>query len=261
MSSRADFALRHFGAALAAALALVALERTGVDHGVSGLFYDAAAAGFPLRYHHLFEVLTHQWARYLVVLVAAAVIAACLLSWLLPALAGRRRVLLFLALGMVLAPATVSLLKSGSPRHCPYDLVEYGGYAAYFGLFEPPPPGQIPGHCFPGGHASAGFALLAFYFAGQAIGSRRLALAGLWGGLAAGFAFGLARIAQGAHFLSHNLWSGWICWMVLVALYLVVIGPAPQARSAASLRTGDARAGISPRSRTARAAPSTNAAD
>jgi membrane-associated PAP2 superfamily phosphatase len=261
MSSRADFALRHFGAALAAAPALVALERTGVDRALSDLFYDAAAAGFPLRYHHLFEVLTHQWARYLVVLVAATVIAACLLSWLLPALAGRRRVLLFLALGMVLAPATVSLLKSGSPRHCPYDLVEYGGHAAYLGLFESPPQGQIPGRCFPGGHASAGFALLAFYFAGQAVGSRRLALAGLWGGTVAGLAFGLARVAQGAHFLSHNLWSGWVCWVVLVALYLVVIGPAPQARSATGSRAGGAGAGLSPRDRTARAAPSTSAAD
>ena len=119
----------------------------------------------------------------------------------------------------------MSLLKAGNPRHCPYDLAEYGGYAVHIGPFEPAPPGQEPGHCFPGGHASAGFSLLAFYFAGLALGNRRLARAGLWGGMAAGLAFGMARVAQGAHFLSHNLWSALVCWLVILALYGAVISP------------------------------------
>ena len=120
---------------------------------------------------------------------------------------------------LTLAPATVTLLKSVNPRSCPYDLAEYGGYAPRLRLFEAAPPGATSGHCFPGGHASAGFCLLAFYFAGRALGNRRLMRAGLWGGLAAGLAFGLARIAQGAHFLSHNLWSGLVCWRSMACRY------------------------------------------
>jgi len=37
--------------------------------------------------------------------------------------------------------------------------------------------------------------------------------------------FGLARIAQGAHFLSHNLWSGLVCWLVILAIYVVILRP------------------------------------
>jgi membrane-associated PAP2 superfamily phosphatase len=204
---------------------LLLLEVTNVDNVVSGWFYDAATARFPLRYNPTFEIVTHHWAKYVVVLIAGVVIGAWLMSFFLPALRNVRRVLLFLGLALALAPGAVSLLKSQSHRSCPYDLMEFGGGAPHVGLFDAIPPGNFPGRCFPSGHASAGFCLFAFYFAGLALRRRRLALAGLWGGFAAGMLFGLARIAQGAHFLSHNLWSGLVCWLVILALYVVIFRP------------------------------------
>jgi len=93
------------------------------------------------------------------------------------------------------------------------------------GLLDRPLPGVEPGHCFPGGHASAGFSLLAFYFAGLALRKPALARAGLCGGLAAGMVFGLTRMAQGAHFLSHILWAALVCWLVMLALYVAVVAP------------------------------------
>ncbi|MNW19852.1 hypothetical protein D3C71_2200080 [compost metagenome] len=30
---------------------------------------------------------------------------------------------------------------------------------------------------------------------------------------------GLGQMARGAHFLSHNLWSGWVVWLVAVLLF------------------------------------------
>ncbi len=32
------------------------------------------------------------------------------------------------------------------------------------------------------------------------------------------------RVAQGAHFLSHNLWSALVCWLVIRALCLAIMG-------------------------------------
>ena len=232
--SRGAFFRAHLGFPLAVAVPLLLiLEAAGVDHVVSGWFFDGATGRFPMRYNATFEVVTHHWAKYVVVLIACAVIGAWLMSFVLPALVDRRRVLLFLSLALTLAPATVSLLKAESHRSCPYDLVEYGGNAPFIGLLEAAPPGDYPGRCFPSGHASAGFCLLAFYFAGRALGSRRLMHAGLWGGLGAGMAFGLARLVQGAHFLSHNLWSGLVCWLVILALYVVILG-LPKAATTAS---------------------------
>src|SRR5262245_40128404 len=224
MEPRADFLLRHLVPAAAFALLLLALDRTGIDSAVSGWFFDAAARTFPLRHNGMLEVLGHQWARGLVIVTAGSVVVMFLLSFVLPLLRPYRRLLLFLALALVLAPLTVRLLKASSTQYCPWRLREFGGLAPHLSLFDAAPPGLAPGHCFPSGHASAGFALLAFYFAGFHLGNRRLAHAGLWGGITAGTVFGIVRVAQGAHFLSHNLWSGLVCWLVILALYVAIMG-------------------------------------
>lgn len=231
-----NFLLRHLGPPLVAALALLALEQTGLDRAVSDRFFDTASGGFPLRHDPWFEIVTHQWARYLVVLIACSVIAAYGFSFTFGRLRAWRRVLLFLSLALVLAPGAVTILKAASGRYCPYDLVAYGGFAPQLRLFDAPIPGLAAGHCFPSGHATTGFCLFAFYFAGYALGNRRLALAGLWGGLGAGMAFGMARVAQGVHFLSHNLWAALVCWLVILALYLAVIG-VPKGTQAGSAAT------------------------
>ena len=114
--SRATFYRDHLWFPLAATLPmLLVMEATDVDRIVSNWFFDSAAGRFPLRYNALFEVVTHQWAKYVVVLIACAAIAAWLMSFVLPALKDRRPVLLFLCLGLTLAPATVSALKAMSP--------------------------------------------------------------------------------------------------------------------------------------------------
>ena len=203
---------------------LLALEPTGVDSAVSSWFFDAASHAFPLRHNGLLERVGHQWARELVVVVACSGVAAFLLSFALPSLRPVRRLLLFLTLALTLAPLAVTLLKASSMRHCPWNLQEFGGFAPHLSLFEAVPPGLPPGHCFPSGHASAGFALFAFYFAGLYLGRWRLMHAGLWGSIAAGMAFGMVRVAQGAHFLSHDLWSALVCWLVILGLYVAILG-------------------------------------
>jgi membrane-associated PAP2 superfamily phosphatase len=36
--------------------------------------------------------------------------------------------------------------------------------------------------------------------------------------LAAGLVLGLSQQWRGAHFMSHTLWSGWLCWCLAWAL-------------------------------------------
>lgn len=224
MTARAGFLLRHLGPALLLAAFLLALDTTTVDSAISNWFFDPAAGVFPLRHNGLLEVLGHQWPKELFVAVTGCVLGMYFLSFVQPALAPQRRLLLFLSLALTLAPLTVVLLKLWSARHCPWSVEEYGGFAPHLSVFDAAPPGMSLGHCFPSGHASGGFALLSFYFAGRALGSRRLARAGLWGSIVAGMAFGMVRVAQGAHFLSHNLWSALVCWLVILALYVAVMG-------------------------------------
>jgi membrane-associated PAP2 superfamily phosphatase len=231
-AARRDFLLRHLGLALAFAALLLAMEATGIDSTISNWFFDPVTGAFPLRHNRALEVFGHQGPKQLVIVVASGVITLYLLSFVLPDLKPQRRLLLFLSWALTLAPLAVVLLKAMSIRHCPWSLQEFGGFAPHLSLFDAAPPGLSPGRCFPGGHASTGFCLLAFYFAGLALGNPRLARAGLWGGLAAGMALGMVRVVQGAHFISHNLWTALVCWLVILALYVTIVGPPKKTLSA-----------------------------
>lgn len=214
-------------APLALLVALLVMEMTAVDRTVSHWFYDTATHAFPLRQTFLLETVLHYWTKYLVTLVICLFAAAVGFTYLAPALRPRRRLLLFIALAMTLAPLVVTAMKQVTDRPCPWNLVEFGGAVPHTHLFEAREQPHARGLCFPAGHASTGFALLAFFFAAHREGRHRLARTALLAGLLAGLTLGLGRIAQGAHFVSHVLWSGVVCWLVMVGLYAAVFTPRP----------------------------------
>lgn len=223
MPVRGEIPLAWLYAPLIIAAALIALEFTDFDRIVSNWFFDAGAAVFPLRHTFLFDTVLHHWTKYLVILATCLIIAAYLLSFIAGALQSRRRVLLFLGVALALAPLTVSTLKLVSDRSCPWDLADYGGAVPYTRLFDSQSLPHAPGRCFPAGHASTGFALMAFFFAAHRVRRNRLARGLLIAGVFAGLILGFGRIAQGAHFLSHVLWSGLVCWLVMVGLYALLL--------------------------------------
>lgn len=118
-----------------------------------------------------------------------------------------------LVLGTLAAVGAVTLLKHASHTSCPWDLRAFGGTAAHVSHWAWGVRDGGPGHCFPAGHASAAFAFVGGWFA---LRRRAPRAAACWLGaaLAAGLAFGIGQQLRGAHFLSHTLWSGWVCWTV-----------------------------------------------
>ena len=237
------FLLAHLGPVPILIVGLLLMDRTGLDRFVSDQFFDAATRSFPLRHDFLLDVVMYHWAKYLVVFVALLVATAFLLSLIARGLQPWRRVLMFLTLAFGLAPAVVVILKYAIDRCCPWDLAIYGGFAPYLSLFQSAAATlalrAAPIHCFPGGHAATGFCLLAFYFAGHALRRPLVARTGLWTGIITGLILGGARVAQGAHFLSHNLWTGLICWTVMVVLYALIFGPRPAAKTQSDALPGD----------------------
>jgi membrane-associated PAP2 superfamily phosphatase len=217
--------------AVAAAL-LLAFETTNLDTAFSALFYDPVSRAFPGRYDWFLEVVMHRWAKNLLWTFGLLCLAGWLLSLAVDRLRPLRRRLLFLTLALGLGPATVAGLKVATDKHCPWDLEIYGGNLPHVRLLEPRPEGLPPGRCFPAGHAAGGFALISLWFVWRR--ERPLAAAAALGiGFAGGLALGFGRIMQGAHFLSHNLWAAWVCWVVALLLHALILeGEAPPAQGA-----------------------------
>jgi membrane-associated PAP2 superfamily phosphatase len=194
---------------LAGFAALLAWDASGLDRSLAS--WAGTAHGFALRENFLLSVVLHDWGRRLSWL--AALLLCLMVAW--PA--GPLRKLdtatrLRLAAATLLAALAVSLLKGLSPASCPWDLRDYGGLARYASHWSLQPDGGA-GHCFPAGHASSGFAFVSGYFAFHQV-DRAVARAWLAAALAAGLLFGVSQQLRGAHFMSHTLWTAWICWVV-----------------------------------------------
>ena len=143
-----------------------------------------------------------------------------------------RRPALFTFVAIALATLAVNVLKALSNVDCPWDLAEFGGALPYVPFFADRP-NELPfAACFPGSHSSSGFALVAFYFALRERWPRAARVA-LLSALAVGAVFAFAQEARGAHFLSHDLWSGFIVWFVELGPLLAEFRRAAVAASSA----------------------------
>ena len=220
------------------ALLILTVEFTDVDRRATELFYDTSIGVFPLRDDWLVQTVEHVGAKRAVILLAVLVFVAWLASHGMASLKALRPVLFFIFVGMALSALSVSTLKYSSTQHCPYDLPRYGGVLAEpAGPFETLQKETKPGRCWPSGHASAGFCLFAWYFAALRLERRRLAMYLLAGVIVIGSVLSVGRVAQGAHFVSHCLWSAAVCWFVTLTLYEALLRRRPIPSVSSSLTT------------------------
>lgn len=212
-AARVPLAFGPTAAVLLSFVALLAWDAGGLDLPLATL--AGTAHGFPLREQWALTRLLHDGARWVSWLLVFGLCAA--VWWPVGALARLPvQLRLQLAASTLLAAFAVSALKGFSVTSCPWDLQAFGGVARYVSHWSGLVDGGA-GHCFPAGHAAAGFAYVSGYFAFRrhdAVLARRWLLAAL----AAGFLLGLAQQLRGAHFMSHTLWTAWICWTVCWAL-------------------------------------------
>ncbi|MGE4242291.1 phosphatase PAP2 family protein [Ramlibacter sp.] len=196
------------GVIVGAAFALLlAWDASGWDIALARAL--APEGAFPLRDHWLLSGLLHEGGRRVSWLAAAALCVG--IRWPfgpLRRLPLRRRAQL--AATTLVAALAISVLKGFSTTSCPWDLAGFGGLARHVSHWSRVADGG-PGHCFPAGHASSGFAFVGGYFVFRDIDAR-MARRWLAAALGAGLVFGLAQQARGAHFMSHTLWTAWLCF-------------------------------------------------
>jgi len=179
----------------------------------------------------------HMGGRWLVRGFAAAALIVWIASFLSERLQSWRRYAGFAFMALALSTGIVGALKSVTNVDCPWDLAEFGGSRPYVSLFADRPDSLPRAMCFPGAHASSGFAFMFGYFLLRDVAPRRARWA-LAGAILLGIAFSIGQQARGAHFISHDLTAAAIVWFLQLFLYVWLLVP----RTAASPRVIAARA-------------------
>jgi membrane-associated PAP2 superfamily phosphatase len=203
---------------MAVFFSLYFLEYRNLDLSISHYFFDETNQRFPLQFDYLYRNILHGYLNY-----PAAIVFLCLVVFLLATWRVKyrkhRALLTYLVASIAIAAAVTVAIKSSSIRACAWDLQVFHGAYPHLGWLDALPANLKPGHCWPGGFATAGFCLFAFYFASRVHASKRIAFLLLVGIVVYGNALGIIQVMRGAHLFSHHVWTAIICWYVSLGCF------------------------------------------
>lgn len=173
-----------------------------------------ASGQFVLRDNWYLAVLNHEIVKKIIIAASVGFLTLWLASFKWSRLRAQRLNYGYMFGVSLLSSSMVGLWKSQSDHACPWNMLHKHGTTWFWDLHP------VAGHCFPGGHASAGFALITGYFAFRLMQPKR-AYFYLLAGLLLGMGMGWAQMMRGAHFFSHNLWTLWVVLAVNTVCYAV----------------------------------------
>lgn len=181
-------------------------------------FFDITTNKWIARHDWWANELLHTGGRNLMRLVGVFALVAWVASYRSTRLAAHRVDLGYFAACMVLVPLTIGLLKQVTNVDCPWDLQGFGGNMPVIHWFELRPAEFPRAACFPGAHSSSAFALFGLFFLWR-VSKPTWSTIALLTTLMLGGAFSLAQQSRGAHFLSHDVVSGLLAWLICLGLY------------------------------------------
>lgn len=209
------------------AVLAVAFEWGGLDATLADTIYALEGNRWALRGHFITSILIHKVGKHLSLLIALIVLGGLIASFIKPSLRHWRRPSTYLLVAAGGGSTLISGLKAITHVSCPWDFSRYGGDREYISVFN-----ELfirtGDDCFPAGHASGGYAWLAFYFLGVYYHTAKR-----WWGLiiplSVGVIFGTSQQLRGAHFISHDLWTLGICWFFSLLCYRLILQNKPSA--------------------------------
>ena len=199
------------------ALFTILIRISGLDLALQEHIYEAGEQSWELGKRPFWKFLYDFGAVPALVAVVASVVGVIVggyrnewKQW--------RRVFVFKILLFALGPGVIAngILKEYWGRPRPREVQEFGGRSQ----FEPvlTIDKTSGGKSFPSGHATMGFYFVGCFFLLRRH-RRKLAIAFLQGSIVFGGLIGIARMAQGGHFLSDVIWAFAVVYFSALGLY------------------------------------------
>ena len=130
--------------------------------------------------------------------------------------------LIIVILASIIVPLAIGSLKAVSNTPCPKNIEYFGGNYPNIKVFDSYPKEFIQNSkikCWPAGHASGGFALMALFFLFK---KRKNQIIALIFALSIGWSMGTYKMLIGDHFLSHTIITMIIAWLIILILAKII---------------------------------------
>ena len=207
-SSRASIFIWAAGLLVFLLVVVALFEATNIDLRVQDRFYDFDRQEWIVsKDAALPKLIFYEAPKAAYVTFALVILGLVAKSFVMKERGDRRLVVVLLC--MISVPVSVGMLKDATDVYFPSQAERYGGKEPYVKLFEAHPEirkwtknPRKPGHGFPAGHASGGFALMGLCVFGR---TRRGITLGVAAGLSLGWILGSYQMLNGNHYLSHTV--------------------------------------------------------
>ena len=209
-------------------LSIIYSHQSYLDTLVAAWVYDPEL-GFALRNHFLLEKVFHKGGVLFVLLIGIVILLRMgHHSYLILKNTNNRLVehqkklmeLIFVFISVLISVLLIKLLKNNTTLPCPWHVEGFGGNRDFQSITTLFSSEYRIGHCFPSGHASAGFSFLSLYFARALYAMPKFSH--MLPGLALGSLFAITQELRGAHFLSHDLATILICLFIPCTLSFII---------------------------------------
>lgn len=195
-------------------LLIIPIISWDLDWQLANYWYQLEGQQWALKSAWFTQTIVHDGGHDLAVSLYITLLILYLVSFKSQFLGQYKSGLAYLSLSLPLATLTVSLIKQLTIADCPWSTLDFGGQHIYQSwLYNLWSPIAGAGHCFPAGHASSAYMFFGVYFFSRHYWSTKSTFI-LIVVITVGLIFGFNQQLRGAHFISHDVTSALICWLV-----------------------------------------------
>ena len=201
-------------------IAVIALfQFSNLDIFVQNFFYNFESKVWLIdKDEPILKFFLYDGMKIFLILIAVAILFSLVFLRKKRLIQEYKKGLIIVLLSAIFVPLMIGSLKAISNTPCPCNIVNFNGVYPDIKVFDSYPKDFIQpskAKCWPAGHASGGFALMALFFLFKTPKNQKKALIGA---LIVGWSMGSYKMLLGDHFLSHTLITMIMAWLIILII-------------------------------------------
>lgn len=201
-------------------IAVIALfQFTNLDIFVQSFFYNFDTKNWMIdKSEPILKFFFYDGIKNSLILFAVAILFSLLFLRKKNFVQEYKKGLIIVLLSAIFVPVLIGSLKAVTNTPCPCNIIYFNGTYPDKKVFDSYPKDFVQKSkvkCWPAGHASGGFALMALFFLFKTAKNQKRALIGA---LIIAWSMGIYKMLLGDHFLSHTIITMLMAWFIILII-------------------------------------------